>query len=85
MLDSALTPSRFRDLSAAVISIILLLLFYKLIFRQQASLPLPPGPPGRFLVGNFGQVNLDRPEEDYIRWGKEYSECRFGGRDLVLG
>jgi len=34
--------------------------------------PLPPGPPGRFIVGNLGQLNLDRPEEDYIRWGKEY-------------
>ncbi|EGY23556.1 cytochrome P450 1A2 [Verticillium dahliae VdLs.17] len=34
--------------------------------------PLPPGPPGRFLVGNLGHVSIDSPEKDYLRWGQAY-------------
>ncbi|EFX01959.1 cytochrome p450 monooxygenase [Grosmannia clavigera kw1407] len=39
---------------------------------RRSGLPLPPGPRGRFLVGNLGQVSADHPERDYIRWGKEF-------------
>lgn len=42
--------------------------------RRGHTFPLPPGPPGRLLVGNLGQVSTERPELDYIRWGKEYGE-----------
>lgn len=36
--------------------------------------PLPPGPPGRFLVGNLGHVSIDSPEKDYLRWGQAYGQ-----------
>jgi hypothetical protein len=29
------------------------------------------------LLGNLGQVSIDHPELDYMRWGKEYRE--YGG------
>lgn len=49
-------------------------LYISLWSSKFSSYPLPPGPPGKFLVGNAGQLS-DHPEQDYIRWGKEYSEC----------
>lgn len=60
----------------AVFVIPLLLLFiwlcYAVLFRKRSPYPLPPGPPGRFLVGNLGQLS-GHPEQDYIRWGKQYN------------
>ncbi len=58
--------------AAAAASLLLLLVFAVVRRSQHAALPLPPGPPGRFLVGNLGQVRADHPEEDYLRWGREY-------------
>lgn len=64
-------------LAVAAASLILYLLYVLVVSRATSSpyakLPLPPGPPGRFLVGNLGQVSPDHPEEDYMRWGKEYN------------
>lgn len=60
-----------------VVLAILLLLFvwlsYSVFFRRRSPYPLPPGPPVKLLVGNLGQLS-NHPEQDYIRWGKEYSE-----------
>ena len=47
-------------------------LLYQRVFRR-SKYPLPPGPPGRFLVGNLGQLSVEDPAQDYIRWGTEYS------------
>lgn len=44
-----------------------------LYYRKRVSYPLPPGPPGKFLVGNLGGIS-EHPELDYERWGKEYSK-----------
>lgn len=57
----------------AITLLLLIWLCYTVLFRQSSSYPLPPGPPGQFLVGNLGQLS-DHPEQDYIRWGKYYSE-----------
>lgn len=48
-------------------------LLYVLCSRERSPYPLPPGPSGKFLVGNLGQLG-DHPEQDYIRWGKEHSK-----------
>ncbi|ROT40915.1 cytochrome P450 1A2 [Sodiomyces alkalinus F11] len=40
--------------------------------KSKTSCPFPPGPPGKLLVGNLGQVSAERPEIDYMRWGEEY-------------
>ncbi|KAL1892883.1 hypothetical protein Sste5346_006776 [Sporothrix stenoceras] len=60
-------------LVTAAASLLLYFLFSLLRRSQHSALPLPPGPPGRFLVGNLGDVSADHPEEDYMRWGKEYN------------
>ncbi|PSR80864.1 cytochrome p450 monooxygenase [Coniella lustricola] len=39
--------------------------------RRRSSLPLPPGPTGRFLVGNLWQLS-EQLEQDFITWGKQY-------------
>lgn len=58
---------------ALVLSILFTCILYTLCFHKRSSYPLPPGPPGKFLVGNLGQLS-NHPEQDYIRWGKEYGE-----------
>lgn len=58
---------------AFVLSILVACFLCTLFFRKKSSYPLPPGPPGKFLVGNLGQLS-DHPEQDYMRWGKEYGE-----------
>jgi len=47
-------------------------LVYRRLYRRSKFPPLPPGPPARFLVGNLGQLSIEDPAQDYIRWGKEY-------------
>ncbi|KAK6068944.1 cytochrome P450 1A2 [Seiridium cupressi] len=61
-----------RGLVGAALFASVLTLLYTRLFRKKSPYPLPPGPPGKFLVGNLGQLSVDHPEEDYIRWGKEY-------------
>ncbi|OAA62432.1 cytochrome p450 monooxygenase [Niveomyces insectorum RCEF 264] len=61
-------------LATAAASLLLCLFLYAAVHRsRRPPYPLPPGPPGRFLVGNLGQVSEDHPELDYMRWGKEYN------------
>lgn len=60
-------------LATAAASLLLYILFSALRRSKHSGLPLPPGPPGRFLVGNLGDVSADHPEEDYMRWGEEYN------------
>lgn len=43
------------------------------VFSVNLRLPFPPGPKGKFLLGNLGQISAEHPEMDYIRWGQEYS------------
>jgi len=85
MLGSAFVRSHSRTVLAVAVLTAFLLLLYRLLFRKRSLLPLPPGPAGRFLVGNLGQINLDRPEEDYIRWGKQYGEFLLTGQRRSQG
>ncbi|ETS84929.1 hypothetical protein PFICI_02954 [Pestalotiopsis fici W106-1] len=71
MWSSSVDP--VRGLVAAALCASVLTLLYTRLFRKRYPYPLPPGPPGKFLVGNLGQLSVDHPEEDYIRWGKEYN------------
>lgn len=64
------------DLKVALGAFLVLLFIWlssTLYYRKRFSYPLPPGPPGKFLVGNLGSIS-EHPELDYIRWGKEYSK-----------
>lgn len=65
-----------NDLKVAMGAFLVLLfiwLSFTLYYRKRSSYPLPPGPPGKFLVGNLGSIS-EHPELDYIRWGKEYGK-----------
>lgn len=68
-----LSVDPIRVLVGAALFASVLALIYARLFHKKSPYPLPPGPPGKFLVGNLGQLSIDHPEEDYIRWGKEYS------------
>jgi hypothetical protein len=72
-----LTVDPLRGLVAAALFASVLTLIYTRLFRKKSPYPLPPGPPGKFLVGNLGQLSIDHPEEDYIRWGKQYSKRQY--------
>jgi hypothetical protein len=61
----------------------LLWLVYRRLWRRRPY-PLPPGPPGRFLVGNLGQLSVEDPAQDYIRWGKEYSSVERATPNMVV-
>ncbi|KAI0130125.1 cytochrome p450 monooxygenase [Xylariales sp. AK1849] len=62
-----------RGLVWTVVVASVLFLVYTRILRKKSPYPLPPGPPGKLFIGNLGQLSIDHPEEDYIRWGKEYT------------
>ncbi|KAI1343358.1 cytochrome p450 monooxygenase [Xylariaceae sp. FL0016] len=66
-----LTSTQGLILATALTSVVWLA--YVRLCRIKSPYPLPPGPPGRLLIGNVGQLSDDHPELDYIRWGKEYS------------
>lgn len=70
-----------NDLKVALGATLVLLFIWlssTLYYRKRFSYPLPPGPPGKFLVGNLGSLS-DHPELDYIRWGEQYSKLSGGG------
>jgi hypothetical protein len=56
--------------------------------RQRQTLPLPPGPPRKFIVGNLG--DLPSPtQQDWHHWaehkqryGMNYSELRLQAFDI---
>lgn len=58
----------------AIVLLLLALAYVHCVRQKNSHPPLPPGPPGKFLVGNLGQLSLEHPEQDYIRWGKQYSK-----------
>ncbi|KLO15260.1 CyP450 monooxygenase [Schizopora paradoxa] len=45
--------------------------------RGQKSLPRPPGPPGRPIIGNLLQIPSTRLWERAAEWGKEYGDLIF--------
>ncbi|KAI5921147.1 cytochrome p450 monooxygenase [Camillea tinctor] len=65
-----LTPKQGLVLPAFIIFAVYFT--YNRLFRKKCPYPFPPGPPGRFLIGNAGQLSVDHPDRDYIRWGEEY-------------
>lgn len=73
-----------RSLVGAALFASVLALIYTRLFRKRSPYPLPPGPPGKLLIGNLGQLSVDHPEEDYIRWGKEYSRFNIPCSSLYI-
>ncbi|KAH7149967.1 cytochrome P450 [Dactylonectria estremocensis] len=42
-------------------------------WRSKPTLPLPPGPPGEFLLGHTRVIPKDNTAAAYARWSKEYN------------
>ncbi len=40
----------------------------------KSKYPLPPGPKGSPIIGNFRQVPVERSDVQFAKWAKEYSE-----------
>ena len=41
-----------------------------------AGLQLPPGPPGKLLIGNTLDIPKNKEWETYYKWAKEYGESK---------
>jgi len=57
---------------AAFVPVLVLAVIY--LRKPRSALPLPPGPPGEFLLGHLRVVPSHKPELAYEKWGKEYSQ-----------
>ncbi len=61
----------------ALLGVVLILLAARLGFYSKglkSRYPLPPGPKGSPIIGNLRQVPTERPDVQFARWSKEYSE-----------
>ncbi|KAF8581749.1 cytochrome P450 [Ramaria rubella] len=56
-----------------------LLLFYAATRREYIpkGLRLPPGPPGRWILGNLGDMPTHHGWKTYTRWAKEYGDIIY--------
>ncbi|KAF8658198.1 hypothetical protein AX16_002119 [Volvariella volvacea WC 439] len=66
----------------------LLLLAYTLYRRRRLQLPLPPGPPGRPLVGNLGDLPNGLEVGILNEWAKTYDSdilyLNFAGQNVII-
>lgn len=46
--------------------------------------PLPPGPPGEFILGHYRKIPFVAAFKQYAQWGKEYSTARQNNVKLTL-
>lgn len=63
--------------SSAMLSVLITLIFFALAQlvlwkRRRPNRPLPPGPPGEFLLGHIRIIPTENPEYAYQKWSKEY-------------
>lgn len=50
---------------------------YRYLAQRKANpqgLPLPPGPPGKFLIGNLNEMPTSDEWLTYTEWGKKYGQ-----------
>ncbi|KAF6842127.1 cytochrome p450 monooxygenase [Colletotrichum plurivorum] len=71
-MDAAPTSSSAWTTTAACLAVVLLIF---LVRRQSSSWghpPLPPGPPGEFLLGHLRVIPKAKTAETYAEWAKKY-------------
>lgn len=70
-MDIPATPlSTVLPLGGVVLFLALYLVPYVL---RKRKLPLPPGPPGEFILGHYRKIPFVAAFKQYAQWGKEYS------------
>lgn len=59
----------------SITGVLAVITLYHLITRcfGKRTPPLPPGPPGEFILGHHRTVPVDAAFKQYAKWGKEYS------------
>jgi hypothetical protein len=57
--------------------VILTALALNKMLRKAPAPNYPPGPAGRFLVGNLGEMLIVKPWEAYAEWAKKYGKHVF--------
>lgn len=63
--------------TAAIAVVALLVLMAVKKYRGRRSHPLPPGPPGEFLLGHLRVIPFEDAPTAYLKWGVEYSTVQF--------
>nr|XP_036588383.1 cytochrome p450 monooxygenase [Colletotrichum truncatum]KAF6799756.1 cytochrome p450 monooxygenase [Colletotrichum truncatum] len=58
--------------TAACLAVVLLLFFIRPPSSSWGHPPLPPGPPGEFLLGHLRVIPKERTAEKYAQWANEY-------------
>ncbi|KPM38746.1 hypothetical protein AK830_g7818 [Neonectria ditissima] len=64
-------PTLFKAMVELGIIVFIVMLFIT-HWRTKHTLPLPPGPPGEFLLGHTRMIPKDNTAAVYARWSKEY-------------
>ncbi|KAF4120872.1 Cytochrome P450 [Geosmithia morbida] len=59
-------------LALTTLGLFLFAAHYRISKRRDATLPLPPGPPGEPIIGHLRVIPSYSPEYTYMQWGKEY-------------
>lgn len=72
-------------LSAAIfcLAAIFLLKYYFLQNHGKAHLPLPPGPPGDFVIGHVRIIPQTHPWNTFKAWMKDFGLCNLVARDVI--
>ncbi|KAH8599763.1 cytochrome P450 [Bisporella sp. PMI_857] len=67
-----ITQTRFSVLFilGSAVALLVLKLYLK---STRSTFPLPPGPKGQWIIGNFRQANAERPDIQFAQWSKEYN------------
>lgn len=61
----------------ALLAVFLAMQMYRHIMWRKGNphgLPLPPGPPGQFLIGNLKDMPVKDPWLTYTEWSKKYGQ-----------
>ncbi|KAJ5146780.1 cytochrome P450 [Penicillium atrosanguineum] len=64
--------------SPTLVGLALLVVTIGVLYSKHANnlrkrLPLPPGPPGNPIWGHLQVIPKDHPEQQFVKWGKQYS------------
>lgn len=59
------------EIAVALSALLIAVLF---LSRSKRSLPLPPGPQGKWIIGNLLQWPISKEWETFGKWAEEYGE-----------